>query len=192
MLAGIEVHQTAQPFHANGMDYKEGSWVVLMNQPFAALVKELFEPQRYPDLRPTPNGPPELPYDVTGWTLPMQMGVETAAISVPLDVGAQARLQKLERVEPIRGGIEGSGTSFTFSHQPNASIRAMNELLAAGASVTISKTDGAITASGIDRSKAEPIFAKNGVHATSKPAQGATFAVKQPRVALYRPSIGVI
>jgi len=192
MLAGIEVHQTAQPFHANGMDYKEGSWVVLMNQPFAALVKELFEPQRYPDLRPTPNGPPELPYDVTGWTLPMQMGVETAAISVPLDVGAQARLQKLERVEPIRGGIEGSGTSFTFSHQPNASIRAMNELLAAGASVTISKTDGAITASGIDRSKAEPIFAKNGVHATSKPAQGATFAVKQPRVALYRPWIGVI
>ena len=223
MLAGIEVHQSSQQFHANGMDYKEGSWVVLMNQPFAALVKELFEPQRYPDLRAGPNGPPELPYDVTGWTLPMQMGVETVAIRVPLTgaspvganpvgtspVGANpvgaapatpsvsegnisASFKKLDRVEPIRGGIEGSGTSFTFSHQPNSSIRAINELLAAGAGIAISKTDGTITASGIDRSKAEPIFAKSGLHATAKPAQGVTIALKPPRIALYRPWIGVI
>jgi len=49
---------------ANGREYRKGTWVVLMDQPFAPLVKELFEPQHYPDLRETPNGPPILPYDV--------------------------------------------------------------------------------------------------------------------------------
>ena len=53
---------------ANSRDYK-GAWVMLMDQPFAPLVKELFERQQYPDLRQTPNGPPIRPYDVAGWTL---------------------------------------------------------------------------------------------------------------------------
>ena len=60
-----------------------------MDQPFAALVKELFEVQVYPDLRDFPDGPPDLPYDVAGWTLPLQMGVE--AIPLLSSVDAQAR-----------------------------------------------------------------------------------------------------
>ena len=39
MLQGIEVQQSAKP----------DAWVILMDQPFAGLVKELFEPQVYPD-----------------------------------------------------------------------------------------------------------------------------------------------
>src|SRR5580700_7806494 len=50
MVDGIEVHQATKSFVANGATYKEGDWVVLMDQPFAALVKELFEIQKYPDL----------------------------------------------------------------------------------------------------------------------------------------------
>ena len=61
MLHGIEVHQSTKP----------DAWVILMNQPFSGLVKELFEPQVYPALA-------QRPYDVTGWTLPYQMGVEVA------------------------------------------------------------------------------------------------------------------
>src|SRR5262249_15935093 len=68
-----------KPFAANGRDYPAGSWVVLMDQPFAPLAKELFEAQRYPDLRESPNGAPILPYDVAGWNLPMQKGVEGSA-----------------------------------------------------------------------------------------------------------------
>src|SRR5580698_2694048 len=52
IVDGIEVHQASQKFAANGTTYKEGDWVVLMDQPFAALVKELFEIQKYPDLHP--------------------------------------------------------------------------------------------------------------------------------------------
>src|SRR5260370_13939859 len=80
MINGIEVNQATRDFTANGGTVKEGSWVVLMDQPFANLVKELFEVQKYPDLRATPTSAPTLPYDVTGWTLPMQMGVEIIAV----------------------------------------------------------------------------------------------------------------
>src|ERR1035438_2011405 len=80
---GIEVHQAVQPFQANGREYAN-AWVVLMDQPFSPLVKELFEKQQWPDLRATPNGPPQRPYDVAGWTLPLQMGVEVAVVSAPL------------------------------------------------------------------------------------------------------------
>jgi hypothetical protein len=57
LINGIEVHQ-AEQFPANGREYKAGTWVILMDQPFSPLVKELFEPQQYPDLRESPNGPP--------------------------------------------------------------------------------------------------------------------------------------
>ena len=50
MINGIEVHQATQPFTANGRKYSAGSWVILMDQPFAGLVKEFFEPQKYPEL----------------------------------------------------------------------------------------------------------------------------------------------
>ncbi len=42
MLQGIEVHQSGKP----------DAWVILMDQPFAGMVKELFEPQVYPTLTP--------------------------------------------------------------------------------------------------------------------------------------------
>jgi len=49
LINGIEVHQSQQALALNGRDYK-GAWVILMDQPFSPLVKELFEPQQYPDL----------------------------------------------------------------------------------------------------------------------------------------------
>ncbi len=48
-----------------------------MDQPFSGLAKELFEVQHYPQAILDGSAKPvTLPYDVTGWTLPMQMGVQ--------------------------------------------------------------------------------------------------------------------
>ena len=46
-----------------------------MDQPNANFVRQLFSVQEYPDLREYPEGPPEQPYDVSGWTLPYQFDV---------------------------------------------------------------------------------------------------------------------
>jgi len=57
-----------------------GSYIVFLSQPYWRNVLALFEPQNYPD-RLTPTGEAERPYDVAGWTLPMQMGLTTLAVS---------------------------------------------------------------------------------------------------------------
>jgi hypothetical protein len=75
---GVEVHRARSDFEIDGKKYGAGSYVVLLAQPYRANVKCLFEPQKYPDRRVYPGGPAEAPYDVAGWTLPMQMGVNYA------------------------------------------------------------------------------------------------------------------
>lgn len=57
-----------------------GSYIVFLAQPYGSNVRALFEPQSYPNRR-APNGEAETPYDVAGWTLPMQMGVAVQAVT---------------------------------------------------------------------------------------------------------------
>ncbi|HXG68501.1 MAG TPA: M14 family metallopeptidase, partial [Blastocatellia bacterium] len=91
---GIEVHQAHSEFTVDGEKYGEESYVILLAQPYRANVKCLFEPQRYPDRRLYPAGPAEPPYDVAGWTLPMQMGVEYVEAARPFE----AKLEKIDRI----------------------------------------------------------------------------------------------
>jgi Zinc carboxypeptidase len=68
-----------------------GSYVVFLAQPYGSNVRALFEPQVYPDRR-APNGEAERPYDVAGWTLPMQMGVRVQAIKSIKEPEGERRL----------------------------------------------------------------------------------------------------
>src|SRR5262249_36825871 len=205
LLNGIEAHQAVKPFAANGREYQVGSWVILMDQPFAPLVKELFEPQRYPDLRESPNGPPILPYDVAGWTLPMQMGVETAAVLQPVSADQRAGLRLLEKVDLPPGGVRGSGPVFVISHRTNNSFKAINEALSAGGKVEFAAEPpspayvhegwqaGEMVVTGIDRDRMNEIARRNSVvaQALAKAPDGVVSASK-PRVGLYRSWVPVI
>lgn len=57
------------------VDLPKTGWVVFVDQPQRNNVLSLFERQEYPH-RLLPNGEAEVPYDVAGWTLPLQMGVK--------------------------------------------------------------------------------------------------------------------
>jgi hypothetical protein len=92
-----------------------------LNQPYRQNILSLFEPQVYPT-RLTATGEAERPYDVAGWTLPMQMGVETAVISEPLTDSQRAGLKRIDQVTPPAGGMQGAGATYVLSHQPNASF----------------------------------------------------------------------
>ncbi len=77
LLAGqIEIQRAVEPFRADGRPYPAGTDIVFMAQPFRAYVKTLLERQDYPARRDQPGRRLERPYDVTGWTLPLQMGVD--------------------------------------------------------------------------------------------------------------------
>jgi hypothetical protein len=199
---GIEVHQSGEPFVANGRQYPAGSWVVLMDQPFAGLAKELLEPQHYPDLRESPGGPPVLPYDVAGWTLPMQMGVEVAAVLQPINAEGRAALRQIEQAVPPLTTVQGGGPAYIISHRPNAAFKAINEVLSAGGQVGFTKADaatpegqetGAIVISGVDRDRMTEIARKHSLNAQTfvRPSDGV-IATRKPRVGLYRAWIPVI
>jgi hypothetical protein len=191
LINGIEVHQAERPFLANSREYKD-AWVILMDQPFSPLVKELFETQQYPDLRQFPSGPPIRPYDVAGWTLPMQMGVETAVVSEPLSDSQRAALKRIDHVTAPPGGVQGTGSTYSLSHQPNNSFAAVNEILSSGGQVSFSAS-GDIIVSGLDREHLSEIAGKHSVTAlaTAKPPQD-TVSTKKPRVGLYRSWTGNI
>ncbi len=189
LLNGLEVNETTKPFEANGREYRK-AWVILMDQPFASLVKELFEVQHYPDLRSAPNGPPIRPYDVAGWTLPMQMGVEVAQVLKPVTAEQRNGLQRIDKVVRPAGGVEGSGAVYLLSHRANASFQVINDVLAKGGKVGFSSGGpdaGSAVISGVDRETLNTIAGARSVsvQAVAKAPESMT-ATKKPRVGLYR------
>ena len=84
---GVEVHRLNRDLHTSfaGSDVRPaqeapaGSYIIFLAQPYRANVRALLERQVYPERR-TAGGAAERPYDVAGWTLPMQMGIEVVPV----------------------------------------------------------------------------------------------------------------
>ncbi len=81
---GIQIHQLDQAVTFDGVTHEAGTWLIPLDQEFGNFVRQLFEIQEYPDLREYPEGPPDQPYDVAGWTLPYQMGIRAVEAATPL------------------------------------------------------------------------------------------------------------
>jgi len=162
---GIEVHQLGSAVTQDGIDYPAGTWVIPMNQPFANFVRQLFGIQDYPDLRQFPQGPPDQPYDVAGWTLPFLMGVRVVEAASPLTDAVRAAMQRVEGattewnvdgdaapfdsapgagfdsvaaaagIVPPAGSVRGSGNSLILDAAQNNTFKAVNAALDAGGQV---------------------------------------------------------
>jgi hypothetical protein len=105
---GIRVMQLNRDAVHDGATYPAGTWVVPLDQEFAPLVRELMEPQKYPDMGD------DLPYDAAGWTLPYQMHVN--AIEARTALGADFRAAMAE----VRGTAEAWGASDLYPFTTNA------------------------------------------------------------------------
>lgn len=195
---GISVYQTKAGFSANDVTYAAGSWVIPMDQPFAGLVKELFERQRYPDeLELGTSKAIDLPYDATGWTLPLQMGVSVDAISDPLTPEQRGKLEAIDAVTLPAVAVAGSGGVFVVSHLPNASFQLVNDALQHGGTVAMSKDAiataegkerGAFVVQGLSRGAMDDLAKKYGVGAEAVASVPANvLPIKRARVGLYRP-----
>ena len=109
---GVEVQRLERELHVR--DYEQilagssppareapaNSYIVFLSQPYAANVRALFERQVYPN-RLTANGEAERPYDVAGWTLPMQLGLEAPLVYVT-EPAAQRRLTLIRDENDVR------------------------------------------------------------------------------------------
>jgi hypothetical protein len=81
-----------------------GSYIVFLAQPQRTNVLALFEPQIYPN-RLTALGEAERPYDVAGWTVPLQMGVEAPAVVVIKEKANERKLTLLKDANEVRADL---------------------------------------------------------------------------------------
>jgi hypothetical protein len=108
VMQGVEVHRLERELHVAALHQSErleeapaGSYIIFLAQPYRSDVQALFEPQAYPQRRAA-NGEVERPYDVTGWTLPMQMGIETIPLAAIREVASDMRLTLISDGAQVR------------------------------------------------------------------------------------------
>ena len=131
---GVATHRATGAFEVAGKSYAAGSYVIKSAQAFRPFVFDMFEPQVHPDDFAYPGAPPTPPYDIAGWTVAYQMGVEFDRI---LD-GFDGPFEKIEGfAEPPQGSVAGEegATGFLLSPRPNDAFIAINRLLAGGEEV---------------------------------------------------------
>jgi hypothetical protein len=195
---GLDVMKATAPFEVAGKKYPAGSYVVKAAQAFRPMVREMFEPQDHPRDAAYPGGPPVPPYDIAGWTLAMQMGVEYDRV---MD-GFDGPFTKLTGMQPyMPGSIIGATNpaGYLISHHINNSFVLVNRLLKNKADVYWLQTE--LTADGQDlgtgtiwvpaSSAALPVLQKGSkelgimVHAVAKAPTGQAFKIQPVRIGLY-------
>jgi hypothetical protein len=122
---GIEVQEMTRELwvkHSKTEDFHEiplGSFLIFTNQPQKNNVLSLFEKQVYPH-RLLPNGDAEAPYDVAGWTLPLQMGVETYEVwDIRYLAKFQSTLKPVANINQVRSVLNLKPNSEPFAELPN-------------------------------------------------------------------------
>ena len=210
-MAGVEVSRAESEFEADGKKFGAGALVIPMNQVFARYAKDMLEKQTYPEVRPAPNLPPEPPYDVTAWSLGMQMGVETVFLKKPLP--DDLKLSKLtEAPKATFESVTGASNSFTFAYQGPDSALTINRLLKSGAHVTLASyldqgaRRSAVLFYGAPQKDVEAVARETGTAMTAgprinpqsrdgftksnwplkQPKPSSTFSVAAPRIGLYQ------
>lgn len=212
MLLGVEVYEATEDFTSDGIGYPRGTYVIPMDQPFALFVKNMFEAQHYPDLRKYPDlwqglvtsrkfeGAPIEAYDMMGWTLPYQFNLKVQAASSPLSV----RLNKLEKISPPEGKVEGSGQAcFLLDPKQNASYVAVNRLFKNKAGISRARKsfkaesqeypEGTFLVTSVNRSLMDKlardlnlrIRALNSLPAVEK------YEIRNPRIGIYQSWVAV-
>jgi hypothetical protein len=121
-LGAVQVEQATAAFTADGRQFPSGSFLIRGSQPFEAYARDLLSPQVYPDMRVYPGGPPKRPYDITGWTLNLQMGVRVDRVTEPVTVDTKP-------VDAVKL------PSPTLDPHQNDSFIAINRMLKAGTPV---------------------------------------------------------
>lgn len=186
-LGGVHVQRATAPFTAGGREYRAGSFVIPMAQVFRNYVKDLLEPQVYPS--------EEAPYDVTGWSLGMQMGVETDFVKDAFTwEGEEAGADPTPE-----GRVAGSGSVYLLDGRLNDSFTAAMKLLHDGERVgrmtepaTVGGRDlpaGTFVVTGLDGAAMSAVVKDIGLTAvaTSRAPSGTAWMARAPRVALYQP-----
>lgn len=112
---GVRVERARSAFSADGKEFPAESFIIRAAQPFRGFLMDLLEPHKYPEIRMN-GGPVKEPYDSSGYTLSLQMGVDVVRINDRFQAET-ARLPQLAPPQP------------TWDRKQNASFWAVADAL---------------------------------------------------------------
>ena len=194
----VKIYRSSSSFTYDGKPYPENTIIIPLDQSCRAAIKDLLEPQIYPNLEQYPDGPPKPPYDFTGWTLQLQMGVNIVQADAPLSVDLRPA-EDLAFAEPI--DIDLSAVTYLIERRYNNTYIILNELLKEGYDVhwldeTVSLKDEEYPPGTIiiprqrgayDRLKRLSETYKVSVYSLSESIGAKQTRVQLPRLAVYQP-----
>ena len=203
---GVRVKQLDRDMTYDGASYPKGTWVIPMDQEYAQLVRELLEPQKYPEIKD------DTPYDAAGWTLPYQMNIDVVEGRVALSPELRAALLQVEGkavdwrtrpdaplttnadaagIAPLPGAITGQGSAILLDPAQNNVFRFVNRALADGGTLRYAPAtptrSGRWLVGGIDSAKAATWTSDLFVQATRASDDAVPARL---RLALYKASPG--
>jgi hypothetical protein len=192
----VEIHRAVAEVVADGVTYPAGTWVIKLDQPAGAFAKTLLEVQQYPELRMHPDGPLKPPYDISGHTLPIQMGVPCFQIdSLFRD---DAALELVTDSLSFRGSVtddEPGATWWLFNATSNAVIGVLAALTEWGVPVFRAKAgagavqgDVLVRMADVSRSKLDELVERVGATVQSRTDGSVTPGWRQEpvRIGLYQ------
>ncbi len=125
LAQGVEVYRMTRELHASipSMQRGEteiplGSFLVPLDQPQRNNVEALFGKQTYPN-RVDERGNVDPPYDVAGWTLPLQMGIESYAVARIAESSNERELERLTDINQVRQNLNLKTAKEAFAKLPN-------------------------------------------------------------------------
>ncbi|HJU41856.1 MAG TPA: M14 family metallopeptidase [Vicinamibacterales bacterium] len=198
---GVEIRRTLEPFRVDKTVYENGADLVMMAQPFRAYAKTLLEVQQYPIRRTAPGAPVDRPYDVAGWTLPLQMNVRVDRIEQYFDPGPMTKVDQVTIAPQKLWGDLRRADYYVIEGRGNAASIAINRLLRTGARVSFLSSPLAVLgytyqpgsilvaeAKGV-RDTVDAIAREFGLRATASSGRAPADArpLGRARVGLYKP-----
>ncbi|MCH8285424.1 hypothetical protein IIB79_02720 [candidate division KSB1 bacterium] len=115
-----------EEFTAGGTSYPEGSIIAFLAQPARAHLLGMMDNQIYPAER--------RPYDITGWNLPLQMGVEYDKIDETFEVNTQPYTVAVPVAVNVR---QDNAQTFYIGGNSIDHFKAVNKLFAKGYSLSM-------------------------------------------------------
>ncbi len=130
---GIEIDRATTAFEVGYATYPAGTVVIPAAQAYRPFLLVMLRPQRYPEVRPSVDGPIIEPYDVASWSLPLTMGVDLIESPEPL-AGSFERITEAAWPRSAVTVDEPAGTLVPAG--ADALYTAVNRLLADGINVS--------------------------------------------------------
>ncbi len=193
--SGIEFVRATEDFSAGGSTFPLGTYII-PPQAFRPYVVDLMEPKQYPDRRQYPGGPPEPPYDMTGYELRYQMGLQVVNVDEPFEMPAGEWGTVSMDVGEVRGEDRAG---FVIHSTSNWIYRALQERTKKGDTLfrttqALATPEGEIPAGSfwlpaLTSSEAKMMASDFGLTLTgldSTPAPEDLAALTMPKVGIYR------